>query len=123
MIIAEISHSLLWRNNRPAVLHWGCSYLQGVWEGFLGVRTSLPNCIAKFILPTQFLVLGTLRLLMSAMIIQKTIHQMVQEVQKHFSFQMGCGLQNELRTAATDHYEINRLFYNIIHCSWSSLYL
>jgi len=29
---------------------------------------------------------------------------MVQGVQKWFSFQTGCGIQNELRTAALDHY-------------------
>jgi len=56
--------------SRTAVLNWGCSHHQGCEKG-----------------------------LMSAMITQKPIHQMVQVGKDDSSFRTGWGLQNELRTA------------------------
>ena len=70
---------------------------------------------------------------MSAMIIQKTMHQMVQGGENDFSFWTGCGLQNELRTAALrisllmvsfEKYEyISTMIYTSLHfnCQFKNL--
>ena len=69
-----ISHTLVqWFSIGGARTLWGCE------KGLFGVRTSLLNFSS----------------------LQTTIHQMVQGGAKMiFSFRTGCGLQNELRTAA-----------------------